>query len=272
MHQKMAHIIFTQVCILLPGVSFGRSFSFNDSVTEQRDDQANLAGLNRRWGYNLSLRINSTGSECHPGMQLNYSRIRWQPPCKEDFFRCLDGTLCNSKKKLCDGNKDCSYGEDELSCLSVNNESRVETWLWIIVLLLLALVLEKCVFKKVFSWLKATHSGEVEGKRAEDQELTARTEDEFDTDNTDIMHEGDESPELNEQVCTAETRGACVHRGDLPFQVQGDLVVHMNMSTVNMNTMSMNVNTTNHVELQQNGGVTVVGDKANINYYQPSQE
>ena len=81
-------------------------------------------------------------------------------------------------------------------------------------------MLEKCVFKKVFSWLKATHSGEVEGKRAEDQELTARTEDEFDTDNTDIMHEGDESPELNEQVCTAETRGACVHRGDLPFQVR----------------------------------------------------
>ena len=55
------------------------------------------------------------GFVCHPGMQLNYSRIRWQPPCKEDFFRCLDGTLCNSKKKLCDGNKDCSYGEDELS-------------------------------------------------------------------------------------------------------------------------------------------------------------
>ena len=56
------------------------------------------------------------------------------------------------------------------------------------------------------------------------------------------------------------------------FQVQGDLVVYMNMNTVNMNTMSMNVNTTNHVELQQNGGVTVVGDKANINYHQPSQE
>ena len=31
MQQKMAHIVFTQVCILLPGVSFGRSFFFNDS-------------------------------------------------------------------------------------------------------------------------------------------------------------------------------------------------------------------------------------------------
>ena len=53
------------------------------------------------------------------------------------------------------------------------------------------------------------------------------------------------------------------------FQVQGDLVVYMNMDTVNMNTMSMNMNTTNNVELQQNGGVTVVGDKTNINYHQP---
>ena len=79
-------------------------------------------------------------------------------------------------------------------------------------------MLGKCVFKKVSWWLKATHPGEVQGTRAEDQELTARTEEEFD--NTDIMHEGDESPELNEQVCTAETRGACVHRGDLPFQVR----------------------------------------------------
>ena len=81
-------------------------------------------------------------------------------------------------------------------------------------------MLEKCVFKKFFWWLKATHPGEVQGTRAEDQERTARTEDEFDTDNTDIMYEGDESPELNEQVRTSETRGACVHRGDLPFQVR----------------------------------------------------
>ena len=114
-------------------------------------------------------------------------------------------------------------------------ESRVErtldvnTWLLIIVLLLLALVLGKRVFKKVYSWLfiKATHPGDVQGTRAEDQERTVRTEEGFATGNTDIMHESalllnydDESPELNQQVCTAETKGACVHRGDLPFQVR----------------------------------------------------
>ena len=112
-------------------------------------------------------------------------------------------------------------------------ESRVErtldvnTWLLIIILLLLALVLGKRVFKKVYSWLKATHLGDVQGTRAEDQERTVRTEDEFATDNTDIMDESalllnydDESHELNQQVCTAETKGACVHRGDLPFQVR----------------------------------------------------
>ncbi|KAM7428941.1 Low-density lipoprotein receptor-related protein 2 [Porites harrisoni] len=165
-------------------------------------------------------------------------------------------------------------------------ESRVErtldvnTWLLIIILLLLVLVLGKRVFKKVYSWLfiKATHPGDVQGTRAEDQERTVTTEEGFATGNTDIMHESalllnydDESPELNQQVCTAETKGACVHRGDLPFQVQGDLVVYMNMNTVNMNTVSMNMNTTNNVELQQNGGVTVVGDKTNINYHQPPQ-
>ena len=114
------------------------------------------------------------------------------------------------------------------------NESRVErtlyvnTWLLIIILLLLALVLGKRVFKKVSSsWLKATHPKDVQGTRAEDQERTGGIEEDFTTDNTDIMHESalllnydDESPELNQQVCTAETKGACVHRGDLPFQVR----------------------------------------------------
>lgn len=103
----------------------------------------------------------------------------------------------------------------------------VNTWLLIIILLLLALVLGKRVFKKVYSWLKATHLGDVQGTREEDQGRTVRTEEEFATDNTDIMNESalllnfdDESPELNQQVCTAETKGACVHRGDLPFQVR----------------------------------------------------
>ena len=42
----------------------------------------------------------------------------------------------------------------------------------------------------------------------------------------------------------------------------------MHMNTVNMN---MNMNTTNNAELQQSGGVTVVGDETKINYHQPSQ-
>ena len=54
-------------------------------------------------------------------------------------------------------------------------------------------------------------------------------------------------------------------------------MVHMHMNTVNtvntvnMNTVNMNMNTTNNVELQQSGGVTVVGDEAKISYHQPSQ-
>lgn len=45
----------------------------------------------------------------------------------------------------------------------------------------------------------------------------------------------------------------------------------VNMNTVNTVNMNMNMNTTNNVELQQSGGVTVVGDEAKINYHQPSQ-
>ena len=66
-------------------------------------------------------------------------------------------------------------------------------------------------------------------------------------------------------------------------------MVHMHMNTVNtvnmntvntvntvntmntVNTVNMNMNTTNNVELQQSGGVTVVGDEAKINYHQSSQ-
>ena len=40
---------------------------------------------------------------------------------------------------------------------------------------------------------------------------------------------------------------------------------------MHMNTVTMNVSTTNNVELQQSGGVTVVGDEAKISYHQPSQ-
>ena len=88
-------------------------------------------------------------------------------------------------------------------------------------------MLGKRVFKKFYSWLKAIHSGDVQGTRAEDQERTVRTEKGFVTDNTDIMHESalllnydEDSSELNQQVCTTETKGACVHRGNLPFKVR----------------------------------------------------
>ena len=52
----------------------------------------------------------------------------------------------------------------------------------------------------------------------------------------------------------------------------------MNLTTVNMNTQlntAVNTNTTNNnynVELEQNGGMTVVGDNANINNYQQSPQ
>ena len=71
-----------------------------------------------------------------------------------------------------------------------------------------------------------------------------------------------------------------------PFQFPGgDLVIYqnrmtvntVNLNTVNMDTvnanMNMNMNTTNNVELQQRGGVAVVGDNANINnYHHPPQD
>ena len=48
----------------------------------------------------------------------------------------------------------------------------------------------KRVFKKVSSsWLKATHPKGVQGTRTEDQARTGRIEEDFTTDNTDIMHE-----------------------------------------------------------------------------------
>ena len=48
----------------------------------------------------------------------------------------------------------------------------------------------------------------------------------------------------------------------------------MTVNTVNLNTVNanMNMNTTNNVELQQRGGVAVVGNNANVNnYHQPRQ-
>lgn len=62
------------------------------------------------------------------------------------------------------------------------------------------------------------------------------------------------------------------HDNNISFVwLQRDLVVHMHMNTVNTVNMNMNMNTTNNVELQQSGGVTVVGDETKISYHQPSQ-
>ena len=57
------------------------------------------------------------------------------------------------------------------------------------------------------------------------------------------------------------------------FQFQrGELAIYNRVTTVNLTAVNTNMNTTNnyHVELEQNGGMTVVGDNANINnYHQP---
>ena len=54
--------------------------------------------------------------------------------------------------------------------------------------------------------------------------------------------------------------------------IYNNRVTTVNLTTVNMNTaVNTNMNTTNNnynVELEQNGGMTVVGDNANINNYQ----
>ena len=50
----------------------------------------------------------------------------------------------------------------------INSHVFKNTWPLIIILLLLALVLGKRVFKKIYSWLKATHPGDVEETRLED--------------------------------------------------------------------------------------------------------
>ena len=61
--------------------------------------------------------------------------------------------------------------------------------------------------------------------------------------------------------------------------IYNNRVTTVNLNTVNMNTqlntaVNTNMNTSNNynVELEQNGGMTVVGDNANINnYHQPPQ-
>ena len=52
-----------------------------------------------------------------------------------------------------------------------------------------------------------------------------------------------------------------------------NIVTTVNLNT-QLNTVNTNMNATNNynVELEQNGGMTVVGDNANINnYHQPPQ-
>ena len=59
------------------------------------------------------------------------------------------------------------------------------------------------------------------------------------------------------------------------FQFQrGELAIYNRVTTVNLTAVNTSMNTTYnyHVELEQNGGMTVVGDNANINnYHQPPQ-
>ena len=56
--------------------------------------------------------------------------------------------------------------------------------------------------------------------------------------------------------------------------IYNNRVTTVNLNTVNMNTaVNTNMNTTNNYNVVgQNGGMTVVGDNANINnYHQPPQ-
>ena len=56
--------------------------------------------------------------------------------------------------------------------------------------------------------------------------------------------------------------------------IYNNRVTTVNLNTVNMNTaVNTNMNTTNNYHVVgQNGGMTVVGDNANINnYHQPPQ-
>ena len=72
--------------------------------------------------------------------------------------------------------------------------------------------------------------------------------------------------ELNHTISTPGFPSQRNHDLNISFQVQvqGDVVVY---NTVNMmNTVHMN--NTNNVELQQSGGVTVVGDEAKVNFHQ----
>ena len=36
--------------------------------------------------------------------------------CNKNYFRCVDGRKCVSRKRLCDGRMDCEDGSDERQC------------------------------------------------------------------------------------------------------------------------------------------------------------
>ncbi|CAH3180273.1 unnamed protein product [Porites evermanni] len=204
---------------------------------------------------------------------------------------CLNLLHPTEQKCLCE--EGFRLGEDGKTCemVSVGNitnllkeqleEKKGEPWIAVIWLLstlslLLVLFLGGAAVKKLLSYSRQRGLPDVlrMSLRKESNDTEMKPMNGPVAGDTNIMHADplvdnttDASPEWNQQVCSAESTGACAVSEDLPLQVQvqGDVVVY---NTVNMmNTVHMN--TTNNVELQQSGGVTVVGDEAKVNYHQP---
>lgn len=139
------------------------------------------------------------------------------------------------------------------------------TWLLIALSLLLVLFLGGAAVKKFLSWSRERGLPDVIRMVLREEVNSPEMEPIMHAD-PQVENTTDASPEWNQQGCSAESTGACAVSEDLPLQVQvqGDVVVY---NTVNMmNTVHMN--NTNNVELQQSGGVTVVGDEAKVNFHQ----
>jgi len=92
----------------------------------------------------------------------------------------------------------------------------------------------------------------------EDQEIR---EESLVTDHTELMGAGsqlnNESSELSRQVGSAEPSGAYAADEDSSVRIQHNVVIYNNMTT--------------KVEVEQHGGVTIVGDDAKVHHHYPPQ-
>jgi len=94
----------------------------------------------------------------------------------------------------------------------------------------------------------------------EDQEIR---EDLLVIDHTELLGEGsqlnNESSQLRQQVGSAEPSGACAADEDSSVRIQQNVVIYNNMTT------------NCKVEVEQHGGVTIVGDDAKVHHHYPPQ-